>query len=82
MQLKQYILLLSLNILAIFFIIIENFFANKYKKVKKNIYKRKYLFYLQKIISFVCMQQYLIACLELLSKQLCQRTFKRNIELN
>jgi len=31
MQLKQYILLLSLNILAVFFTIIKNLFANKYK---------------------------------------------------
>ena len=31
MRLKQHILLLSLNILAILFIIIENFFVNKYK---------------------------------------------------
>ncbi len=31
MRLKQHILLLSLNILAIFFTIIESLFANEYK---------------------------------------------------
>jgi hypothetical protein len=37
MQLKQHISLLNLNILAIFFTIIKNFFANKYKdNLKKN----------------------------------------------